>query len=300
MAFILGDSFDLVNSTAALVASGVWSTANNFGVTSSNTRFSFGQSGFSTGYGSIVRDNLPASSGTVFLAFAYYNTTSTDYVQFRDGGNAQVTVMFNADNSITVRTGGTSGTVIATFASAYLSNIWTHFQIQAIIHPTAGEVHIRKNGNTVDDFAATGLNTREGTSNNYCTGVALGAPTGNTSYFDDFLMFDNSGTSLNTWTGDVRCYVLYPIANGSVNQFTPLISSPSPQVVCTGGSSVGLSNGVMWSSPSFTPSAQLILTTATISLSTSLTGNINVALMIVQVIHYLMLQLKLSTHLQGH
>ena len=224
MAFIMGDSFDL-STGAGLLTSGIWSSGTSPAV-STTTRFNFGQSFYTNNGNSIIRDGLPPSSNTVFFAFAYLMTGGnySSYIAGRDASNYQFTIMFNYDGSIVVKTGDISGTTVATFAGAYTPTVWTHFQIEVVVHNTAGEVHIRKNGNTVDDFAATGINTRGGTSNNYVTGVRISSQTAQSpiSYFDDFLMFDNSGSTLNTWCGDVRCYVLYPNGAGGSTQFTPL------------------------------------------------------------------------------
>ena len=276
MAFIMGDSFDLAASVNDLVTSGIWTSQN--ASLSPVTRFS---SGWALNLGSglnVIRDGLAPSAATVYFAFALNIIgTSTFYIKGRDAGNAQFGVTFPYDGSITVT--NNAGTVLTSYATGtFPQNVWNHVQIMATIDPTAGAVQIRLNGSPTPLTPATGstsgLNTRY-TTNNYLTGVSL-AGTGTGSYVDDFLMFDNSGTSLNTWTGDIRCYVLYPNANTAQKNFigsslaaTPFSTTSSNQMV--------FSNTLYISSP-FLVSNTSVLNSVTLDLSSPYSGNINVAL----------------------
>ena len=279
MALFIADGFDLISN----IAQSEWFIINFVTVNGTTTRFGSGQSVRIDGAGSsfpLYRDNLSISSNTVFFAFALLlNNNSDAAISGRDGGSNQVTIHFQSNGNIAVRTGAANGTIVATFSNAYKPTVWTHFQIEVIIHNTAGEVHIRKNGNTVDDFAATSLNTRGGTSNNYLTGVALmNVNTNAAAYFDDFMMFDNSGASPNTWCGDVRCSVLYPNADTAQADFTSV--SRQSDFYTSGSSAHTFSANTLYMTGSVTllaPTTSGLLQKITLQLAAS-TGNVNVAL----------------------
>ena len=283
MAFILGDSFDLVSSASDLVASGVWTFCDtNYASFSATSRFNFGQSlKFVGGAGSTIcyRNSLSASSNTVYFAFSLLPTASNgSFISGRDAGSAQFTVIFDSpNNNIVIKTGNYNGTTVATFTNAFTNNIWTHFQIKVLIDVSVGEIYIRKNGNTVDDFSATNINTRDGTSNNFLTGVGIGPSTFASiyTYIDDFLMFDNTGPTLNTWTGDLRCYVVYPNGNGAQTQFTPV--APNFPLSTDVSSSFGINSGTLYMSKSYTLDSGIV-NSATLNLASITTGNINIAL----------------------
>ena len=280
----MGDSFD-VNTGTNLVGSGVW-TSGTTATISTTTRFNFGQSMYVYNGQTIVKDNLPSTANTVFFAFAINSqggsSTNSIYLNGRESSVNQFKILFSGTGDINVKTN--NDTTIATFTSALTPNQWTHVQIMVVIHPTAGEVHIRKNGNTVDDFVATGINTRSGTSNNYINGVQWYAPVGSTAYIlvDDFLMFDNSGSSLNNWCGDVRCYLLYPSANGTENDFTPSVVT-SVSTWWTGSSTLNMNANTLYVSQAMTSSNLAFpsgyannpsLTSISFTLSSGITGHI--------------------------
>jgi len=239
MGWIVGDGFDYY-SAAGDVARSVWDVVNaNFtlGAGAAQTRFNAGQSLVKSSGAVYLQKNMLTNEATIYAAVAFYVqgpfsvTTPGWYLQYRDGVNKQCTVTFDFDGAIRVRSGAETGTVLATFAAAYASDVWTHFQVRVVIDGAAGSVTIRKNGQTSDTFTATGLNTRGGSANNYANVVALGfgGPIGNAFYCDDLLFFSGSGAAPNTWVGDARAVALLPAADTAQKQFTP--SSTALQTV---------------------------------------------------------------------
>jgi hypothetical protein len=78
-------------------------------------------------------------------------------------------------------------------------------------------------GATSDDFNATGLNTRNGSTNSYVNnGLFAGAATGiaSTGRWDDWFLFNDQGSAPNNWAGQVRCYSYFPNADTTVT-WTP-------------------------------------------------------------------------------
>lgn len=234
MAFLFGDSFDLYSSsvdlgTGALINYGNWTGSSN------SIQASVGASRFGTGKGITIYSGHGAwknfasnSTNTVYLAFAYKYTggvgatNKNGYVLLYDGATEQVTVAFQEDGSIVCLRGGLSGTVVATFTSAFTPQVWNHWQFEIVIDGVNGSVKIRKDGDPSDTYSQTGINTQNG-SNSYATAVRLGANSGAwTATIDDFLVYDSSGSNLNTWVGDTRAVILSPNGAGSSTQFTPL------------------------------------------------------------------------------
>lgn len=239
MAFIFGDSFDLyvaynvhyiANSSGDLVTYGTWTGANSNDIRAdvSYSRFGTGK-GIQIWQGNYAWKNFDSNStNTVYAAFSYKytggvgTTNKNGYVAFMDGATIQTTVSFQEDGSIVCYRGGIGDTVIATFASAFTPTVWNHWQIEIVIDGSVGSIKVRKDGDPNNTFSATSLNTQNG-SHSYATGVRLGSNSnGWNAHFDDFLVYDSSGSNLNTWIGDTRAVLLSPNGAGSSTQFTPL------------------------------------------------------------------------------
>lgn len=144
--------------------------------------------------------NWGANDGTIFVTVAHAytstlsGTTIHGVIQLRDGAGAQVSICFVSDGSIVVRSGGTAGTVLATWSGAFLgSRVWNGWTFKIVFHNTNGSVEARKDGATSNSFAVTGVNTRGGTSNAYANTLAIGAVSGtnSNSAFDDLVVFND-------------------------------------------------------------------------------------------------------------
>lgn len=276
MGFLFADSFDLGNFALT------WTTVTSPWAPNAATRFNSGQSAYInyTAGSLLSKDGLPQSSNTVFISAAVYiGTTGGATFSVRDNATNQCSIVFNPDLSISFKTGAYNGTNVQTFPSQYLAGQWLHVQIMAVIHNTAGEIHVRLNGNPADNCAATNINTRGGTANNYATGVGI---VNNVAYtalnIKDFLFYDNSGAAPNAWTGDTRTYTLYPAGPGATTQFTPS-SATIVQVynnALTGNQSLAANTLLM--SPAITASISAPLAAINLQFFTALSGHANVAL----------------------
>lgn len=158
----------------------------------------------------------------------YLNTTlagSENYLRIEtwQGNGFQLTICFIRNGNIEVYRGdgNGTGTLIATFTSVYTQYSWNHYQFKIVYDNVAGSVTLRKNGDLVDTFTATGLNTRN-TANSYIDEIRLTQPQywNQIVWIDDFLVSDSSGPTLNTWPGDIRCYALRPNGAGDQTDFT--------------------------------------------------------------------------------
>jgi hypothetical protein len=251
MSHIIRDSFDFYSAVAD-AGQNYWdmvSTAAQFTL-SNVTRFGVGQSMAWTGTSGIglLAKVYATNEATNFVAFslnisATFTTTALGFgLRWIDGATVQCSLYWLGDGSIRFYRGdGTSGTLLATFTSAWSVAAWTQYQVQVIISSTVGEVHIRKNGNTADDFAATGLNNRS-TANNYANKMDLGNFNSSTSAWnlDDIWVFSgNAGGTPNTWIGDVRAVQCMPNSDSSI-QFTRNSNNVAIAQALT-GNSVGVS-----------------------------------------------------------
>ena len=222
MTVMFADSFDTYASAADMINLGKW-TGTSFPaiVGTGSTRFNYGQSmQLAATNHNVNKDGLPNSSNTFVFAVTVFAAPSAAGVVFRESGAAQCSIVWETNGNITVRTGNFNGTVAATFTAGIVANTWHQFQIKVIVHNTAGEVHIRMDGQTTDTWAATAINTRGGTANLYINGFMLTEVSG-TIYFDDIMLIDCAGAIPNDFPGDMRCYMLYPNGAGSSTQFAP-------------------------------------------------------------------------------
>lgn len=295
MAFLFADSFDPYNSTSITTfladAATHWDLASNPGgttliVASANTRFSSGQAinfGYNASVGGLTKSSGSNDAGH-HLVFAYRNggtATSFNGLTFTllDGTTAQCSLVFDPSGPIYLKSGTGSGTILATWASPGLSlNTWYGIEVEIIIHPTAGSVAIRLNGNTGNDFQATGLNTRPGT-NTYANKIQVGVTgTGNgtqAQWLDDFLWFSTSGAAPNTWVGDVRAQQLVPATDASVS-LAPGMAPPS--LSNTVQTNVSMSGNTLNSGPVLTVVYGGVASSLSMTFTSSFTGHIKLAL----------------------
>lgn len=247
MSYIFGDGFDLYSATADAGAN-YWDGSNGttgWGITTG--RFTGSQAaGILTTSGasmlvksSGVNDAVHKFVVAVIQTLALSGTVNGICLQLLDGTTAQCTVTFRSDGAITLTSGASNGTVLATYTGAFSQNVWTAFEIEVTINNSTGSINIRKNGSGSNDFSATSLNTRGGTSNNYAnklqviTGSSSGTFfTANTQKIDDLLW--RSDASSLAWVGDVRCYTRLPASDvstqfskstGSTATTTPIVTS---------------------------------------------------------------------------
>jgi hypothetical protein len=166
---------------------------------------------------------------TLFFAFAFSPSNpsaSQRLLWFWDAttGGAQIQMFIN-NGALTIARGGDSGSSLGTgigtaTADPFLLNVINHLEIKVVVHPSAGSIEIRMNGNSTPIFTFSG-NTR-GTANSWANQILLG-PAGN---FSDIHIFDTSGTGPVDFLGNKRIYTSAASADGSLgaNQGTPVPS----------------------------------------------------------------------------
>jgi hypothetical protein len=283
MGWIVGDGWDYYANPADLAHS-VWDsyTSNP----SFQTPGRFGGQSLNAGWNDDLVKNFPGNESTIYVCFAYYRNDAQSpspgaewYFRLQDAGTDQVVICVNSDGSLTLRRGGTTGTIVATYPNAFPQALWTHFQCQVVIDPTAGSFAVRRNGAITNSFSATALNTRT-TANSYANAFVLGKINGTygNSYADDLLVFGSSGAAPNTWVGDVRAICL--MANGDTAQKnfapTPVTGFQFFNPAMSGGCS-GSANTIYWQGPAWSPPRSGPVTKIQLSFNSTPTGNVQVA-----------------------
>lgn len=230
MTWIIGDGFDFYSTNsrndARSGSAPLWDSVSNT---------SFGLAGRFAGSLAVSGDNLftkttGSNDSTVFGNFAFiYNAvlggTGLLYqLQLLDDSTAQCTVYLRGDGSLVFYNGDSTGTLLATYAGAFPASTWEHFQIKLIISSTVGEIHVRKNGNTADDFSATGLNTMK-SSNAYTNKIIMGPRSTTSAVLDDFYYFNSTGAAPNNWQGDVRSVPLMVASDPGSPKFSKFPNS---------------------------------------------------------------------------
>lgn len=280
MAYFFGDGFDLYAAAADAYQAGTYWDSGSATLTIVTGRFS-GSRGLGAVAGNVLRKASGQNDSIHHFNVAHQQTAAISgstlgfYIQLVDGVTNQCAIVFRSDGAILLTSGGTGGTVLATYTGAVLAqNVWSGFEIEVVVHNTAGSISVRKNGNTSNDFSLGSLNTRGGTANNYANQAQIGSVTSSTFNIDDFLW--RSDASSVAWVGDVRCYTRMPASDASVQWSQSGAPSPLLQSLSGGSSSMAISNGVAVIQP-FTCQYPGTLTSIMIAAQTGATGNIKAA-----------------------
>lgn len=276
MSVFFGDSFDLYASMADAGLGGRWdaTSANPGSSLLYAGRFS-GSRAWSVSTSTTLQKTSGSNDNNHHIIFAIQQTSTLTgtaagfYITFVDGSTNQCSVVVRSDGNILLTSGGPTSGTIATYTGALsAASTWTAFEVEVVIHNTAGSIAVRKNGNNSNDFSATSLNTRNGTANAYANVIKVGANGVLTQVVDDFLW--RADTSSVAWLGDVRCYRRGPASDssaawtrsGSTVPVTPFIQFTTASI----------SNGIARYAPWVAPCSGTV-GSATVSIAVGFTGN---------------------------
>lgn len=183
----------------------------------------------STVSASNIARTVPAAA-TMFASLALYptayRTTTRSFITFREGPDVHISLSIDSAGAIAAYRGDMI-TLLGTSATALFPlNTWTWLQIKVVISDTVGSVEVRDAAGVVM-LNLTGIDTRNGSTSGVINIVQIGGMgTGAMqSRFDDFHIWDSTGSVCNTFTDDTRIDTLYPSADGDVTQFTPSAGS---------------------------------------------------------------------------
>jgi hypothetical protein len=178
----------------------------------------------STG-GAYIRKNLQSNQATLIIKIAFkpanYGGSSgagNPFLAVLDAGTAQCYFQLLPSGAVTVYS---SAMVAETGPGVIALGQYYGIEIEITIGSSTGAVQIWVNGFQV--LTATGLNTQR-SSNAYANQVAIGDIADNnlSGYFDDFRVWDSTGSSQNAPLGtDSRVVTKLPSGAGSTTQWTP-------------------------------------------------------------------------------
>ncbi len=276
MAYIWGDSWDCYAAPADAVA-GYWDSGTPTLFTLVAGRFAGSQAlqwsaTASTLTKSGANDALHHFTLAIRQTAVVSGTTLGHYFTLFDGIASQCSVVFRQDGAILLTSGAPGTAAIATYTGAITAqNTWYTFEIEVLVSPSAGYMNVRKNGNTVNDFAsATNLNTRANSASLYANKLTIGLQGTITSHQIDDLLWRSDAASV-PWVGDVRCYARMPASDASA-QFA---RAPNPyvQTAFSSGAVLAVSAGDARYTP-FTAAYDGTIASATVSFGTGYTGNL--------------------------
>lgn len=181
-----------------------------------------------------VNDSVHHVSVAVMQTSVLSGTNGGWFFTLFDGATAQCSVMFLSNGNMVLTSGITTGTTLATWTGAIpAAGTWYQYEIEVVINNTTGSIAVRRLGNTVNDFSATNLNTRN-SANNYANKFGIGNGNASNNSSSDDILWRSDASSL-AWLGDIRCYTRMPVSDASV-QFTrsggqiPLLGLPAGTV----------------------------------------------------------------------
>lgn len=152
-----------------------------------------------------ARLQVPQINGNQnFMVFLGDNGATT-HVQLRRTANDVITVLRN-------------GTVLATSAINTLDANWHYVECSVTIADTGGTVVVRVDGVQVVSFTG---DTKNAGTNSTVDQVQFNIFSGAPLSIDDLYINDATGTSSNTFYGDIRVQPLVPIGAGTTTQLTP-------------------------------------------------------------------------------
>lgn len=248
MALLYMDGFDIGDAVM------------RWGVTGSTPGYDYTQP---TRFGAGKALQMTCPSGNTYASISHtFTPSATIYIgaaakmTLEDNGSCPMSCMFNLAtdsgassqiylrrtvvNAIAVYRGdglagynnNPAGTLIAQSAANVWDDNWHYIQLSATIHATTGRVIIYVDGTNVVDFTGNTKNT--GTSNNidlvrFKASKYVGAST--LVQIDDLYVCDNTGSTNNTFLGDVRVQSLVPTGAGSSTQLAPTGSANNWQNV---------------------------------------------------------------------
>ena len=196
-----------------------WNGGSFSGFTST-TRFGSGKA-IDIAQGAGIGKRVPATS-QIYVGYAYYQVSpgSSGGVVLQGDSGATSHITVDITNTQVELRSGNAGSLIASAAFNFVTATWNYIEVMATVATSGGRCQVRLNGVLMIDFTG---NTMNGGTNTTTDAISLVSNGGfaNHGYFDDLYVLDTSGTSNNSFLGDVRVQTLVPNGVGSSTQFSP-------------------------------------------------------------------------------
>lgn len=181
-----------------------------------------GTQALSTANGTLTK-TIGGTEATMFASIALNipSLVSAAFMRFQEGATVHLEFRLTVTGAIAVYRAGS--TLLGTSSVFFTAGSWTWFQIKVLIHDSAGTVEIRDASGSVL-LSLTGQDTRNA-GTGFCDTMYLAGPTIAATLFDDYHVWDSTGSICNTWTNDTRIDHKLPDGAGNSAQFTPSAGS---------------------------------------------------------------------------
>lgn len=136
----------------------------------------------------------------------------------------------NADGSLSIWRGTTSGTLLGTSATGLVSvGVWYYLEVHAIIDDTVGAYEVRVDG--VNVLSATGVDTRNGGTDPKITVFGVGRQSTDRTWYDDIYFITGDGVGVSGFQSEITIEGIRPNGVGNYTQLTPTGSATNWQNV---------------------------------------------------------------------
>ncbi len=170
-----------------------------------------------------TRTTVFLSGGLKLASYAASAAAGRSSFQFMEGSICHVSLTLLETGIAVYR--GDGSTLLGAATHTPGVSLWDWLQVKTTIHDSTGSVEIRDAAGTVL-LALSGIDTKNGG-----TGFIDRIRVGNTSAssavfaFDDYHVWDDTGSICNTWTNDTMILRRYPTGAGNYAQHTPSAGS---------------------------------------------------------------------------
>lgn len=225
MAIIFVDSCDKYNASADLTK--FWTSVNTSDNIYDASKGRYG-GGCIIVYDDIFNmwKNFPVagtapSTDELFVSFWFYPeampTNEEGLITFQNAeGGYTFTMNITPSGVLNLRRGGATSTIMdASAVTTIVSQAWHRVELRIVVDNLAGLYELRVNGSAVIG-PTTGVNTRGSSSSSGVSQLVLSGNNNSVSgfIFDDIIVNDSSGSTFNTFPGQVRIDAIRPTGAG--------------------------------------------------------------------------------------
>jgi hypothetical protein len=229
---IFADGFDYYAAASDLLKK--WTSQSDTNITTTGGAHGTQgvQLGNSSSGGTLSVGVSPATTtqgGVAFYCKLSASATSLDtqILQILESGTVHLQLKINADGSMSVHRGAGTTLLGTTAAGVFAQNVFHHIEIAFTIHDSTGVVTLRVDG--TERLSLTGVDTRNGATGVWSsvklTADVTAAGIGDFITYDNFIVWDASGSVNNTFLGPTRIKTIYPSGAGASTDFTPSAGS---------------------------------------------------------------------------
>lgn len=173
---------------------------------------------------SIYMATISGSSSTGFVGF----TGNAGFVGVIQSASSYNGVYLRVDTSGQLNAYRGGATLLATGTATLSTTTWYRIEVRLVLNDTTGILQVKVDGVLDIDFTGdTRYNNAGDASTTDFNAIKLvrHSTQGGQLYFDDIVIHDSTGSSCNSWLGDLRISTIRPDGNGSTNDGTPSTGS---------------------------------------------------------------------------